>query len=173
MIIRRVFGPHSPYSEGLSKIEFRYMGIGVGTLQGGESSAARRARERAWRSGQAEAIALINTMVEVLELSEFDLPEPELVEIGEDLNAPRSERVFVVHGHDNEMKQAVARTVEWLGLEAVILHEEPNRGQTLIEKIERYSDVGFAVVLLSPDDTATLTPMDRMQPDHERGRTLS
>ena len=51
------------------------------------------------------------------------------------------------------MKQAVARTVERLGLEAVILHEKSNRGQTLIEKIERYFDVGFAVVLLSPDDT--------------------
>jgi predicted nucleotide-binding protein len=62
-------------------------------------------------------------------------------------------RVFVVHGHDSEMKQAVARTLERLGLEAVILHEKPNRGQTIIEKIERYSDVDFAVVLLSPDDT--------------------
>ncbi|MBV9453149.1 MAG: nucleotide-binding protein [Rubrobacter sp.] len=65
----------------------------------------------------------------------------------------KSNRVFVVHGHDNEMKQAVARTVETLGLEAVILREKPNRGQTIIEKIERYSDVDFAVVLLSPDDT--------------------
>ena len=51
------------------------------------------------------------------------------------------------------MKQAVARVIERLGLEAVILHEKPNRGQTIIEKMERYSDVSFAVVLLSPDDT--------------------
>lgn len=50
------------------------------------------------------------------------------------------------------MKQSVARTLERLGLEPVILHEQPNRGQTLIEKIDRESDVGFAVVLLSPDD---------------------
>lgn len=67
-------------------------------------------------------------------------------------NATRSNRVFVVHGHDNEMKQAVACVVERLGLEAVILNEQPDRGQTIIEKIERFSDVGFAVVVLSPDD---------------------
>ncbi len=34
----------------------------------------------------------------------------------------------------------------------MILHEQPNRGQTIIEKFEQHSDVGFAVVLLTPDD---------------------
>lgn len=151
MIIRRVFGPNSSYSEQLSNIEFRYMGISVGTLEGGDSHATRQARQHAWMSGQAEAIALIDTMLEDLELGE---PEQELgVEVP---TGPRSNRVFIVHGHDREMKQAVARTIERLGLEAVILHEQPNRGQTLIEKIERFADVDFAVVLLSPDDTGYL-----------------
>lgn len=63
-----------------------------------------------------------------------------------------SKRIFVVHGHDEEIKQATARTLEKLGLEAIILHEQPNRGKTIIEKFTEYSDVGFAVVLLSPDD---------------------
>ena len=63
-----------------------------------------------------------------------------------------SKRVFVVHGHDNEAKESTARFLEWLGLDAVILHEQPNAGRTLIEKLEDYSDVGFAVVLLTPDD---------------------
>jgi len=123
------------------------MGMAVGTLGGGESPATRRARERAWLSGQKEAIALIETMIEDLELG-----APEQLQSIEEPTVAMSNRVFVVHGHENEMKQSVARTVERLGLEAVILHEKPNRGQTLIEKIERYSDVGFAVVLLSPDD---------------------
>lgn len=151
MIIRLVFGPDSSYSERLSSIEFRYMGITVGTLGGGESPATRQAREHAWLSGQGEAIALINTMLEELKLS-----EPEQVQGGKEPTGPRSNRVFIVHGHDNEMKQAVARTVERLGLEAVILHEKTKRGRTIIEQIERYSDVGFAVVLLSPDDTGYL-----------------
>jgi predicted nucleotide-binding protein len=62
------------------------------------------------------------------------------------------DRVFVVHGHDEEAKQAVARCIEKLGLEAVILHEQPNQGRTIIEKFEDYAGVGFAVVLLTPDD---------------------
>ncbi len=35
----------------------------------------------------------------------------------------------------------------------MILHEQPDRGQTIIEKFYDYSDVSFAVVLLSSDDT--------------------
>jgi predicted nucleotide-binding protein len=62
--------------------------------------------------------------------------------------------VFVVHGHDEEMKQAVARTLTQLGLNPIILHEQPNQGKTIIEKFEKNADVKFAVVLLSPDDKA-------------------
>jgi hypothetical protein len=39
-----------------------------------------------------------------------------------------------------------------LGLHPVVLHEKPNSGRTIIEKFAGYSAVGFAVVLLSPDD---------------------
>jgi predicted nucleotide-binding protein len=63
-----------------------------------------------------------------------------------------SRRVFVVHGHDEEAKQSAARCLEKLELEAIILHEQPSRGRTIIEKFEDYADVGFAVVLLTPDD---------------------
>ncbi|MCC9656418.1 TIR domain-containing protein [Rhodopirellula halodulae] len=66
--------------------------------------------------------------------------------------AKSSRKVFVVHGHDNETKQTVARFLEKLGLEAVILHERSNKGLTLIEKFEQNSDVAYAVVLMTPDD---------------------
>lgn len=61
-------------------------------------------------------------------------------------------KVFVVHGHDSETKITTARFIEKLGLEPIILHEQPNSGRTIIEKFEVFSDVGFAVVLLTPDD---------------------
>jgi predicted nucleotide-binding protein len=64
----------------------------------------------------------------------------------------QSKKIFIVHGHDEAAKQAVARVIEKLELHAVILHEQPDRGRTIIEKFERHSDVGFAVVLLTPDD---------------------
>ena len=61
--------------------------------------------------------------------------------------------VFIVHGHDDEAKEKVARFVEKLDIKAIILHEQPNTGRTIIEKIEAHaSEVGFAIVLLTPDD---------------------
>jgi predicted nucleotide-binding protein len=64
-----------------------------------------------------------------------------------------SNKVFVVHGHDNTAKLEVARLLEQLKLQAIILHEQPNRGRTLIEKFENnVGDVAFAVILLTPDD---------------------
>jgi len=63
-----------------------------------------------------------------------------------------SKRVFVVHGHDDAMRETVARFLSKVDLEPVILHEQANKGRTVIEKVEANSDVGFAVILLSPDD---------------------
>ncbi len=70
-------------------------------------------------------------------------------------HAPKvdSRKVFVVHGRDNAAKEGVARFLQKVGLEPIILHEQPNAGRTIIEKFETYSgDVAFAVVLLTPDD---------------------
>ncbi len=66
-------------------------------------------------------------------------------------------KVFIVHGRDNELKESVARFVEKMGLEAIILHEQANAGRTIIEKFENAADVGFAIVLLTPDDVGGLT----------------
>ncbi len=60
--------------------------------------------------------------------------------------------VFVVHGHDNEAKETVARLIDRIGLNAIILHEQANLNSTIIEKLERHSSVCFAVVVLTPDD---------------------
>ena len=62
-------------------------------------------------------------------------------------------KVFIVHGHNNEVKLSVARTIEQLGLTAIILHEQEDNGRTIIEKFESNTeDVGFAVVILTADD---------------------
>jgi hypothetical protein len=60
--------------------------------------------------------------------------------------------VFVVHGRDEGAKQTVARFLEKLHLRPIVLHEQPNQGSTIIEKLQRHSQVSFAVVLLTPDD---------------------
>lgn len=61
-------------------------------------------------------------------------------------------RVFIVHGHDEAAREIVARFLSTLAFEVIILHERANQGRTIIEKFEANSDVGFAVVLLTPDD---------------------
>ena len=69
------------------------------------------------------------------------------------LQRPLGDEVFIVHGHDNEAKETVARLVENLGIEATILHERTNRGKTIPEKFEEHAGkVGFAIILLTPDD---------------------
>lgn len=65
-------------------------------------------------------------------------------------------KVFVVHGRDDGIKHQVARFIERLGIDAVIMDEQPNRGQTLIEKFEANADVAYAVVNLTPDDVGGL-----------------
>lgn len=76
---------------------------------------------------------------------------------------PKSNRVFIVHGHDGEAREAVARFVTRVGLDPVILHEQANRGRTIIEKVEANSDVGFAVVLLTPDDEGRARGTDKLE----------
>lgn len=64
----------------------------------------------------------------------------------------KKKKIFIVHGHDNEVKLEVARFIEKIGLEPIILHEQVNSGMTVIEKIEKYSDVEFGIVLYTPCD---------------------
>ncbi len=67
-----------------------------------------------------------------------------------------SNKVFVIHGRDEGTKDMVARFLEQLRLNPVILHEQANLGRTIIEKFEDHAHVGFAVALLTPDDAGSL-----------------
>ena len=61
-------------------------------------------------------------------------------------------KIFVVHGQNNEAKLEVARFIEKIGFEPIILHEQASGSKTIIEKIEAYSDVGFGIVIYTPCD---------------------
>lgn len=78
-----------------------------------------------------------------------------------------SKRVFVVHGHDSLSKLEVTRLLENLGLKAIVLHEQPNEGRTIIEKFEHNAEtVEFAVVVFTPDDSGFAAN----KPDEKRSR---
>lgn len=79
---------------------------------------------------------------------------------------PSENSVFLVHGHDEATKQKVARFLEKIGLDVIILHEKVNQGMTIIEKFEEYAaQAGFAIVLFTPDDIGfPLGAEDQKQP---------
>jgi predicted nucleotide-binding protein len=62
------------------------------------------------------------------------------------------QKVFVVHGHDEGARNAVVVLLNALGLRHIVLHDQPNAGRIIIQKFEDYTNVGYAVVLLTPDD---------------------
>lgn len=99
-----------------------------------------------------ERVTMLESIVEQLDL--YSEPHSEEIHMNDPSmnNQQLSKEVFIVHGHDESAKQAVARLIEKVGLEAIILHEKPNKGRTIIKKFEDYSNVGFAVILLTPDD---------------------
>lgn len=77
-----------------------------------------------------------------------------------------SGKVFIVHGHDSSRRDSVARFLHQLHLNPIVLHEQPNAGRTIIEKFIDHSNVGYAVVLFTPDDVGRLKndPVDKEQP---------
>ncbi len=78
-----------------------------------------------------------------------------------------SNKIFVVHGHDHILKTEVENFLNDIGLEPIVLHKKPDEGQTLIEKFEKYSDVGYAFILLTPDEVAYSIKQDNLK-DAER-----
>jgi predicted nucleotide-binding protein len=78
----------------------------------------------------------------------------------------RDDTVFLVHGHNEGVKDSVARYLERLKLKVIILHEQPNEGRTIIEKFVDFSDVGFAIILLTGDDRGSKLdlPYDKQLP---------
>lgn len=149
MMIRKIFGNSSTYLKDLIFISFR-----PGAYWSGMD---RRIYDKSWSKGQSEMLNLLKTIEEDLTLDSNKIIKKDRKKL--------STEIFIVHGHDEEMKQAVARTVEKIGLKPIILHEQPNKGRTIIEKFEDYSDLNFAIILLSPDDIAY--PKNKLPEDKE------
>jgi len=77
-----------------------------------------------------------------------------------------SRDIFIVHGHDGELKIELARFLERLGFNPIILHEQPDKGQTIIQKLQNEgAKVGYAFILHTPDDEGRAKNLDsELQP---------
>lgn len=105
---------------------------------------------KACRSGLESSKAVFKVYLE--EMQEENLTEKEPIVV-EDRKSVDLKRVFIVHGHDGKLKEAVARLIEKQGIEVIILSEQANKGSTIIEKFEANSEVGAAICLFTADDS--------------------
>lgn len=64
----------------------------------------------------------------------------------------KSNRVFIVHGTDHEPVKELKAILKEVRLKPIVLHEQPGGSRTIVEKLEKYSNVGYAFVILTPDD---------------------
>jgi predicted nucleotide-binding protein len=112
------------------------------------------ADDRFWEERRRQSLTTqlvkLRGLVELLK-TESQLQDTGVSAAGQTTN-PTGHRVFLVHGHDEAALHETARFLSKLEQSVLILREQPNKGQTIVEKFEEYSDVGFAVVLLTPDD---------------------
>lgn len=80
----------------------------------------------------------------------------------------RTNRVFIVHGHDENAKMELEVFLADIGLETVVLHRQPDEGQTILEKlVKNTNDIGYAFILLTPDDIG-YNAKEEAQQDNDR-----
>lgn len=155
--LRKVFGSDSPNVDSV---------LNASGDEGLYTGMSNQEYQQYLRAGFENKVKLLNSCIEQLEtdiaLQKTAAGQSELGSPAEGL--PTSSKVFVVHGLNQGVKEAVARFLEKLDLEAIILHEKPNAGRTVIEKFADYADVQFAVVLLTADDEGRVrgNPADPM-----------
>lgn len=142
--VRETFGPNSPEFRDHEHHDIWHGGY---NLYDEEHDCQRKFLE-----GISQTTIMLEGLIARLEEKRADLVTANLPAAPTVIANFDGKSVFVVHGHDEEAKQATARFLEKLKLQPVILGERPDEGRTVIEKFERDSDVSFAVVIMTPDD---------------------
>ena len=147
--IKHTFGEDSTPIKDFRKVDY----LGAARFIAVDSD---RVNHEAYLRGVDNATAVLESMIDEVE-EYWDDESPRSGSSNTKRVARRSGNdVFVIHGRDNEAKEMVARFLEQIDLNPLILHECPDGSRTLIEKFEQHADVGFAVALLTPDDVGSL-----------------
>lgn len=71
-------------------------------------------------------------------------------------NKKITDKVFIVHGREAENLKIIEDYITELGFIPIVLYKEVNPGHTVIEKLEKNSDVFAAIILMTPDDKGYL-----------------
>ncbi len=160
--IQNTFGENSQHIETFKEIRYTPRSFIIGAPDHQVQAAYRQS----YVSGLKRVEAILESMIEEIEEYWQDDVQPQTTNGQASVDEPiAANRVFVVHGRDEAATQTMARYIEGLGLEHVILREQPSEGRTVIEKFEEYAQVGFAVVLCTPDDVGALeNEQDNLKP---------
>lgn len=108
-----------------------------------------------WTSGQENLINLIKTMKEDYEMVNNNVAVTQ---------KKSNNKVFIVHGRDDKKLNEVELFVRRIGLEPIILKEQASKGKSIIEKIEAYSDVAFAIILYTACDVGKYKDDEELSP---------
>ena len=146
--ITNIFGNDSPHIGDFKDVQY---GLSIVTSFTSESE-----WKQAYMRGLDSANAILESMIEEIEEYWEDDVNASTPPSPEKISRPDTNKIFVIHGRDTGTRDMVARFLEQLKLKPVILSEQSNKGLTIIEKFEKHSEVGFAVALLTPDDTGSL-----------------
>jgi predicted nucleotide-binding protein len=69
-----------------------------------------------------------------------------------EISRKKNNKVFIVHGRDTKPANDLKQMLISFGLKPIILHEQASGSRTVIEKLEKYANVGYAFIILTPDD---------------------
>jgi len=159
--VSNIFGAHSENDRSFSDIQY-FPSILVGSLDGGDLNDY----SGPYQAGLNQSEALLESMLKQIALYWDEAPEG-MAPATSTSTKPLSRKIFIVHGHNGELLQKTARLLTQLRLDPIILHEQANKGQTIIEKFEANSDVSYAIILATADDEG------RKLPDSEEARKLT
>jgi predicted nucleotide-binding protein len=144
-----IFGIINKYDKDFKKIRFFSLSSSYNLLGGVPRDYNEDNKE--YHNGLIKAQTIIESAIE--EVEEWEDSIEDNITLVKTIKINNSNKVFIVHGHDNGAKQEIARFLEKLGLEPIILHEQVSGQKTIIEKIEEYAgQVGFGIVLYTACD---------------------
>ena len=155
--IANTFGDNSRHVKDFTVISYSPSMVAISLFEDSDYHSNDSEYQECYISGLERATSVLESMIE--EVEEY-WEDDSFIEIPTSQNQTSSEHmrdVFIIHGRDDGTKETVARFISQLGLNPIILHEQPNQGQTIIEKFERHAEVTFAIALLTPDDTGGLS----------------
>jgi predicted nucleotide-binding protein len=142
LLIRQNFGPNSYYIGDLKEIENSFP---ESTPELYEPSYDSSEESRQWYVASQKLVNLLDTMSNDLESKTGLAPHKETND--------NSKLVFIVHGTDHKPVQELKEVLNVFGLKPLVLEDLPSASNTIIEKLEKYSNVQFAFIVLTPDDS--------------------